>query len=482
MRTVSRSVLAALLAVTAGGCVALGPSYQRPAAPVGERWDEAPAAAPSETAAADQLSPEWWRLFADPALDSLVERALAGNQDLALASARVAEARALAGRARADRFPQLGVSGEASKGEQLASFGVGDGQLDSERRGLSATLSYELDLFGRLRRLDEAARGELLASEAEARAVRLALVGDLARTWYQRTAAARELELLGSNLAARRSALDLQQQRLDAGVIAGVDFDRAEAELAATEAALPLAELALARAEHRLAVLLGTSPAAAELPPPPDRLVDPPSVPVGLPATLLARRPDLLAAEQRLIAATARIGVAKAELFPTLSLTGAYGYESVELGGFVSTSGSVWNVGAQLLGSIFSFGRGKARVEAAEARAEQAVASWRGAVLAALAEVEDALVERRVAVARGSALARRVAALERTHEAEQLRYSAGESAYLEVLDAERAQLSAASEAIAAERDALLATIDLVLALGGAWEPTATTEPAPTNQP
>jgi multidrug efflux system outer membrane protein len=460
-------LILACAALPLAGCVTLGPDYQRPEPPAASQWRQ-PLPADAAGSVDETLAEDWWRAFDDPALDALIARAAAGSPRLALAAARVAEARAVAGRAAVEHLPEFGANARASKGQQLASFGVGDGKLDTESRSLSATVSYELDLWGRLRRLDEAARAQLLSSEASARAVQLALVADLTRAWYSRAALLRERTLFEDNLTRRREALELQQLRFDAGVIAGVDYDRAAAELAATEAALPAIEQALARTENRLAVLLGEAPAGAEIPPAPEALIEPPAVPVGLPSSLLERRPDLIAAEGTMIAANARIGAAKAALFPSLALTGSFGYESVELGGVISASGTVWNIGADLLATLFDFGRRQRDVEASRARAEQAVYLWRGAILDAFSEVEDALVGVRTARQRETSLQRQAEALQQTLEAEQQRYEAGDSGYLEVLDAERFLLSARTNAINARRDALLATVDLVQALGGGW--------------
>lgn len=464
----ARQSLLLLVSVFAlGGCVTLGPDYSRPEPPLDDTkaWRE-----PSP--AGNFPDVRWWAAFADPELEALITRALTQNQDLALAAARLEEARALAGLRKAERLPEVGVRAGVSRDESVSGFGGLSGEqsstLEGERRILSATIAWELDLFGRLRRGEEAARAELLASEAALRSVELAVSSEVARAWFERTSVAHELELFRSALEGRREAVELQRLRFEAGVVAGVDLDRAEAELAATTAALPQLELAARRVENRLATLLGSSPSALALPPVPERLVEPPTVPAGLPSSLLDRRGDLLAAEQRLAAATARIGVTKAEILPRLSLTGAFGRESLELGNFVSASGTVWSFGADLVGSILGFGRGQARVAAAEARSLQALAIWRGAVLAALREVEDALVARRTQLERAAALEHRAIVLERAVAAERARYEAGETSYVELLEAERGELFARSEAMVARRAALVATVDLIQALGGGW--------------
>lgn len=465
----SKLTLAVAATLLLGGCVTLGPDYHRPPAPLlaEDHWAFPP------TLQTLVLDAAWWEAFGDPALDTLIVDALANNNDVLLAAARLAEAEALARRAGAERLPSLGVDASASKGDSVSGFGGLSGESDptitTTRRALAATIDLELDLFGRLRRADEAAAAELAAQEETVRAVELAVSAAVARAYIDVIGLQLEHRLLMEAMERRGAFLELQQQRFAAGVIAGVDLDRAEAEYHAASAALPQSELAERLALQRLLVLLGRPPIdivhqvtlGTGLP----KL---PEVPAGLPSELLERRPDLLAAERRLAAATARIGVAKAELFPRLSLTGDFGRESLELGSFVSASSGVWNASAQLLGSIFGFGRGKARVAAAEARAEQALITWRQSILDAFAEVEGALAERQLLEARRLGLEGQATALERVLAAEQQRYEAGDSSALELLDAERSLLSSRSAALAAERQTLLASVDLMVALGGGW--------------
>lgn len=464
----SKLTLAAAATLLSGGCVTLGPNYQRPPAPLPAE-DHWTFPASHQTLV---LEDAWWQVFGDPLLDTLVAEALTNNNDVRLAAARLAEAEALARRAAAERLPSLGVDASASKGESVSGFGGLSGESDptltTTRRALAATVDFELDLFGRLRRADEAAAAELAAQQETVRAVELAVSAAVARAYIDVLGLQLESRLLMEAMARRWDFLELQQQRFAAGMIAGVDLDRAEAEYHAATAALPQSELAERLARQRLLLLLGRPPIEVEHVSVAATLPTLPAVPAGLPSELLERRPDLLAAERRLAAATARIGVAKAELFPRLSLTGDFGRESLELGNFVSASSTVWNASAQLLGSIFGFGRGKARVAAAEARTEQALIAWRQSILEAFGEVEGALVSRQLLDARRLALEGQASFLERVFAAEQQRYEAGDSSALELLDAERSLLAARSAALAAERQTLLASVDLMIALGGGW--------------
>jgi outer membrane protein, multidrug efflux system len=459
--------LATPAALVLTACTALGPDYERPALPLPESYS---AAAPAEAALPDR----WWTLFGDPALDRLVTEALAANQDLAAAAARVEEARALAGIARADRFPE--VTGTATGSRTRLSKETLNLPpevvipLEIDRYRAAVNVSYELDFWGRLRRLAEAARAELLASEEGRRNVELALVSEVAAAYFDLLAFDHQLGIVRDTLGSRGESVRLQRLRFEHGTISELDLAQAEAELAATEATVPALERAVRQTEDRLAVLLGRIGGTVERG---GALsgVAPPEVPVGLPSALLARRPDVVAAEQRLAAANARIGAARAAYFPSISLTGYAGSESAELSSLFASGTGVWQAALGLVEPIFNAGRTRRQVEAARARERQALAAYTKAVQSAFAEVEDALVARRTGAEERAVLARQVEALSRARRLAGLRYEAGESSYLEVLDAERSLFRAELELSRAQRDELEATVDLMKALGGGWEPT-----------
>lgn len=459
--------LVLLAALVAGGCRTVGPDYVRPELVTPAVY---PAAA-ADPASSLLLADGWWQLFGDPQLDRLVALALEQNADLRIAAARVDEAAAFAGIARADRLPT--VTGAASAGrfqvsEQTTALPPGV-SAELERYRVTADLSYELDLWGRIRRQAEAAEAELLATAYGADAVRLAVVAGVVRGYFELLALDRQLAIAHETLVSRRESLDLQELRFDAGVISALELQQARAELAATAAAVPDLEEAIAVTENRLAVLLGRPPGA------PDRgrelaaMAPPPAVPAGLPSELLGRRPDLAAAEAELVAANARIGVARAAYFPSLSLTADLGAESTELADLLDSASSIWSVAASLLAPIFDGGRIARGVDVAEARQVQALESYRQAVQTAFAEVEIALVRRRTAAARVTALAEQVAALEEALRLAGLRYEAGSSSYIEVLDAQRNLFRAELDLVAARRQELTAAVGLFEAMGGGWE-------------
>jgi multidrug efflux system outer membrane protein len=423
-------------------------------------------------AAVEQSVPDrWWTLFGDPALDGLVAEALAANQDLAAAAARVEEARALAGIARADQLPQVTgtVTGSRTRlsAETLNLPPEIDIPLEIDRFRAAANLSYELDFWGRLRRTTEAARAELLASEEGRRNVALGLVSEVAAAYFDLLALDQQLAITRGTLGSRGESVRLQRLRFDAGTISGLDLAQAEAELAATEANVPALERQVRQTEDRLAVLLGRIGGTVGRGGALDG-VAPPAVPVGLPSQLLARRPDVLAAEQRLVAANARIGAARAAYFPAISLTGYAGSESAELSSLFASGTGVWQAALGLVEPIFNAGKTRRQVEAAQARERQALAGYTKAVQTAFAEVEDALVARSTGAAEREILSRQVDALVRAHRLAGVRYEAGESSYFEVLDAERTLFRAELELARARRAELAAAVNLFKALGGGW--------------
>ncbi len=458
--------LAATLALLPlAACVTLGPDYQRP---------EPKLPAAFSQAGGDAAVPgAWWKLFGDPALDRLEEEALAANQDLAAAAARVEEARALSGLARADRFPEVTGQGGGSR----TKFSNDNGQfppgipLEFDSFRVTAGLSYELDFWGRLRRLSEAARAELLATEAGRRNVALGLTAEVATAYFQLVALDHQLEVARDTLGTRGESVRLQGLRFDAGTISELDLAQAQAERAVTEATIPALERLIRQTENRLQVLLGRTGGGVERGATLDNLVLP-AVPAGLPSRLLERRPDVIAAEQRLIAANARIGAARAAYFPSISLTGYAGTESQELADLFASGTGIWQVALGLVQPIFNAGRTRRQVEAATAREEQAVAIYLKAVQSAFAEVEDALVALSTGAAEREALARQVEALARARRLSDLRYEGGDSSYLDVLDADRNLFRAELDLARVRAAELTAAVTLFKALGGGWEEAA----------
>ena len=461
---------ASLLLVSAttavAGLPAVGPDYRRPAVDAPAAYRDLPAAPGSEMNAAPD---EWWRLFADPALATLEARALAANQGLRAAAARVEEARAAAGLARSAYWPQIAAS--PSLVRERTSSTVDNPLPQSPATTASAPLvaSWELDLFGRIRRLGESARDEAAASAADFASVRLALTAEVAADYFSLRSLDRENGIVNDGVALRQRALDLVTARRRAGAATDFDVARAETELATTEAEAAALANRRASLQNALAVLLGTAAPDFQLTAATAPLsVPPPAVPAGLPGELLERRPDIASAEATLAAANARIGVARAAFFPAVSLTGSAGYASAELDRLFNADSRIWSVGPGVYLPLFQGGRNRANLVRSHAAYEEAVARFRQHVLVAFREVQDALTAAQLLAGQAVAQERALAAARRAGALAQTRYEAGYTAYFEVIDAQRTVL--ATERVSAQLDAqrLLNSVALITALGGGW--------------
>jgi len=451
------------------GC-AVGPDYKRPTVPVPADW-RSPAEAVGSLA---DLG--WWQLFEDPVLQDLIGTALGNNKDLQMAVARVAETRAQFAVTRAVQFPQ--VDGQASYTRErmsqnsfpLNALPPGQGvSPEGSSYQTSLDLSFELDLWGRLRRATEAARADLLASEESRRTVLTTLVSDVARAYFDLLELDREADIARRTLTSRQASLDLVRQRFEGGLTSELDVRRAEGELAATAAAVPDVERRVAQTENRLSILLGRNPGPIPRGPGLDAQKLPPSVPAGLPSALLERRPDIRQAEEQLVAANARIGEAKAAFFPQISLTGLFGQESAALSDLFAGPSRVWQFGPTITMPIFNAGRIRSNLRATEAREQQALIAYQQAIQQAFREVEDALVFHQKAREIRAQRELRVTAARQAVALGNLRYGEGLAGYLDVLDAERQLLSAETDLAATSRDQLTAVVQVYKALGGGWE-------------
>lgn len=467
MRRLAPLTLAVTLLV---GCT-VGPRYQRPELELpeeirgGARAASSGARADSGAAAASLADRAWWEILDDEVLLALVDEALRQGHDARLAAWRVEEARAAAGIARSLRQPavQAGAGWSRGRSSERVAPGLGSEDLYDVRLGVS----WELDLWGRLRRLDEAARARYLASEEARRGVLLSLVADVATGYIRLRALDRELEIARRTADAFGETRDLFERRFAAGLASGLETASAEASLAATAASIPDLARQIAAQENQLALLLGRHPgdlprgAALEEQP------LPPEVPAGLPSDLLRRRPDLRQAEQELVAANAEVGVAVAEMFPSLSLTGAFGGLAPEISELFG-DGRTWSLGGGLLGPLVQGRRLQDRHRAAVARWQQARVRYEASVNQAFAEVSTALVayDRLADVERQQA--RAVASYREAVRLAGSRYLSGLADYLEVLQAQQ-QLYPAERSLAEIRFARLATlVELYRALGGGW--------------
>jgi multidrug efflux system outer membrane protein len=466
--TLHRFVTAALAASLLSGCITVGPNYERPKIDTPDIWP----GGVTETS----TPATWWRGYNDPVLDAMIEEALAHNANLRLAIARLDEARATLGLARADQYPGLSASGGASRNRasQKSVPGMPPG-TDPVYNDLRATLntSYEIDFWGKYRRATEAARADLLASESNRDAVRLTLIAEVSRGYFNLRSLDAQVAVTRRTISTRFESLDLERKRFDAGVVSELELHQVEAEAAAAQALLPSLENQVARQETALSVLLGRSPRAI-VSTPVDRgaaieaLTVPPALPAGLPADLLERRPDLREAEQRLIAANARIGVAKAAYFPSISLTGLLGGESATLADLFTSPARIWQSSASAAQTVFDAGSTGSRVKAAQARRQQALAQYQSAIQNAFRDTLDALVAQRKARETLEAEQARVTALSSALKFARMRYDSGVASLLDLLDAERGLLDAELNRVEAQRAQLAATADLFKALGGGW--------------
>ncbi|HZN86797.1 MAG TPA: efflux transporter outer membrane subunit [Burkholderiales bacterium] len=457
-----RSAALALL-VAAAGC-AVQPDYRPPDADLPQAWRES---APRPAGEAP-----WWTVYGDAELERLMQEALAQNSDLLVAAARVDEARALLGEAQSGLRPQVQAGASAGRSLSSAATGLLPPGTPRERDNYRATLdlSWEIDLFGRLRAAREAARAELAASEALRDGVRLALTARVAASYYGLLALDAQVELTRRALALREESLALQRRRRAAGVISDYDLRQIEAEAATLRAQLPPLERDREIEEAALAALLGRSPRAVfESALARSALAQAPAataVPAGMPSELLLRRPDLVEAERRLAAANARVAAARAAYFPRISLTGLLGSESAELGDLFTGPAGIWSFAAALAQPIYGGGRLAAQRDAAAARERAALAQYQGAVRNAFREVRQALAAQGRARESFEAQAERVRALEETLRLARLRYASGIASQLDVLDAERGLLAAQTARVDALRAQRAAVADLYRALGG----------------
>jgi outer membrane protein, multidrug efflux system len=456
-----------LVAITGllAGC-AVGPDYRRPA--VAEPAMFRGQAAADAASLADL---PWWEAFKDPALKGLIDEALRQSYDVRIAAARVEEARAQAGVARSQFFPQLDYRGGVQRTRNIAAIlGVPQGgePTTNDLYNVGVSMSWELDIWGRIRRSNEAARANFLASEDARRGVWLSLVSDLARAYFELLSLDVRLAIARDSTGAFQATFDLFEDRFRFGVASRLQTTRAEGALGAAEAAIPDLESQIVAKENQINLLIGKSPGPVPRGAPMYAQAVVPTVPAGLPSTLLERRPDLREAEQKLVRANALVGVAKADFFPRLSLTGLVGAASPELTALTSGGAFLWSVAAALTGPIFQGGRIKANYEAQLAVWEQARLQYEQAVLAALREVSDALTLLAKLSDAETGQARAVRALEEAVAHAMDRYRYGLANYYEVLEAQQLLYPAQGILAQLRRDRLVAYVQLYRSLGGGW--------------
>ena len=464
-RPAARALLAIVAALALSAC-AVGPDYRRPVQDVGATYAHAPEGRwiPADTPPR-ALPPDWWTLFGDAVLDELMRRMPQGNLDLAQAEARFREARAALDASRAGLFPTLGVSGAATREGQ----GVSRAGNPANTYSLSATASWEVDLWGRVRRDVEAARAGEQASAADLEAMRLSLRSTLAQAYFGVRASQRQDALLARTLDEYVRALEMTRNRLAAGVASPADVAAASVQLDQTRAQRIRLGWQRQQQIHAIAVLLGQVPGRFSLADGPG-LPTVPEVPVGVPSALLLRRPDVAGAERRAAQANARIGVAQAAWFPDLTLSAQGGYRAAEFASWIMTPARFWTLGPTLAMSLFDGGARAAAVASARAAYDAQAAAYRKTVLDALREVEDALVQSQALAEEQVARDRALAAARETLRQVTNQYRAGLVDYLSVVQAQTSALSAEQTALDVRAERLTASAQLIAALGGGYTP------------
>jgi multidrug efflux system outer membrane protein len=478
-------LLAALLLTACGAPAFKQPAIETPAAfkesqsataPAGvvtaadgTRWKQAQ---PAE----QQPRGEWWLAFNDPALNELINEATRANANLAVAAARVKQARAIAGIAEADRIPQVGVGVGAQRGAQSPTelgLPAGTNVQPSTAYQARLTASYEVDLFGRVSSNVAAARNDASTVEANYRSVLLSLQADVAQTYFKLRATDAELVTLDRTVQLREENVKVNQRRFDLGDIGEFDLARAKTELSTTRAEAIGLQRQRVTTEHALAVLLGKPAAAYSAGPSP--LEDSslmPVIPAGMPSSLLERRPDIAAAQKTMEASNARIGVARVAMFPALNITAAGGGVAGTFSDVFKVSSQSWLLGALLSAPLIDGGRNSANVRRSEAALEESVATYRQSVLVAFAEVEDNLAGLRILSGQTAQLDDAVVSARRSADLAQKLYAAGRSSYLDLLDAQRNLAAVERSAVQLRGNRAVTTVALIRSLGGGWDAAA----------
>lgn len=462
-----------LFVVLIAGCK-LGPNYVRPPVQPPDQWRE-------HTQIDSTLANlPWWNVFQDPQLQELIRIGLAENKDLKIAVERIEEARATYGFTRSDLYPQVDVNGSAAQQETSRDSVIKlpkGADTTTPLYQLNASVFWELDFFGRIRRASEAEKAILLSTEEARRSVAITLVADIAQAYMDLRDLDLRLEISRRTLKSSEEYVQLAKLRFDGGLTSELDWRQSEAEYFRTQSFVHDFERLVSQKENEISVLLGRNPSSILRGHSLEEQQLPAEVPAGLPSALLERRPDIAQAEQILISSNARIGEAKALLFPRISLTGFFGWETTEFSNLVTSPAKTWSIAGNLLQPIFNAGKNKRRVEITESQYRQTLYAYESVILQAFREVEDSLVDYRKSGDRRVSQASRVESERKVLSLAEVRYRGGVSNYLEVLDAQRSLFEAELDSSQSMRDQLVALVRLYKALGGGWnEPAA--GPAP----
>ena len=450
------------MAVVLGGCL-VGPDYERPEIQMPDAWRV------EYESAAELINARWWQGFGDPVLDELIVVALQENQDVRIAAARVAQFLGALRTTRSQFYPQADYGGSASRNRvSEEAFGIGGGgdpyftQFEA-----AGGVAWQVDLFGRVRRQTEAAQADVYATEQARRGVILSLVTGVAASYIALLGLDRQLEISEATLANYEGTLNIFELRYKGGVVSRVELAQVQSEYEQARAQVPSFQAQVQAQENLISILIGRHPGPILR----GRTIDDlsrPGVPSALPSSLLERRPDVVQAEQNLIAANADVGVAQSLYYPDISITGAFGGASDDLGNLVDSSARVWNITGNIFGPIFTAGRIAGQVESAEAFREAALQNYEFTILNALREVNDSLINTEKSIETFQALARRVEALREYARLSFLRFENGAASYLEVLFANNELFEAELTAVQAQTDTFSNLIDVYKSMGGGW--------------
>jgi len=474
------AVGALLLAALPSGCT-VGPDYVRPDTAMEKKWDgskSAPSGAPDAALSDPEALSQWWKTFNDPVLDRLINAALEANIDLRLAQTRIRQARAELAAQGAAALPKVNLSasdthGKGSSNVNTKSLGGAIGgngaTTDLYKTGFDA--SWEIDLFGGVRRAIEAAKADIEAAVEESRFVRVTLLGEVARNYIDLRGSQQELSIARNNLKSQQDIFELTMSRYKAGLSSGLDASRADSQAARTTSQIPVLETAVKKSIYRIAVLLGSPPSALIEELSVERPVPTASVELlpGLPSELLLRRPDIRRAERELAASSAVIGVARSELFPRFNLTALVGFQSSNTSSLFASGSKAWQLVPGISLPIFAGGRIRANIEAKKAAEEAALLTYRSAILSALEDVEGSLVAYYKGQERRKALLREVEADKLSVQLASERYLNGLTGFIDVLDAERSLYSSQTNLSRSEADVSTNLVALYKALGGGWQ-------------
>ncbi len=454
-----------LISVIVINACKVGPKFQKPLSQIDStavyRYDSLQLAMTDSV-----LNIKWWDLFQDPVLDTLIQIGLRENKDVLIASTRIEQSRATVGLAKADYWPKFGYQAGAMRGNVFQGMPTTDGSAINVFTGFG-TLNWELDFWGKFRRTTESARASLVASEYGRRTVQIGLISQIVGTYFTLLDFRWKLEISRNTLQLRQQSLNIIQERYNKGIIPEIDLNQAQIQRAIAAASVPEYQRRVAQTENALSILLGRNPGPVMIG------VDlrdqelPPDIPVGLPSILITRRPDILQAEELLRAQNAQIGVAIAQRFPAISLTGLLGVASSDITA-LTANGAAWSVGATLLGPLFEFGKNKRRVEIERYKTEQVLYEYERTVITAFQEVEDALVA--ISTYKDELLVNQdyVNAALSAQNLSQERYDKGVTSYLELLESQRQAFEAQLRYSETTQNLFNGYTKLYKALGGGW--------------